>query len=753
MEVSANPHKHFPERAWLRLSLLQYGAVGLALQVFLLRRLLATFGGNELSLAFGLALWLMGCGFGSWLSGLLGERLTLDKALCAMCFFLAFLLPVCSLWSPSIVRLWTGRFIGEVYSPIEIMWGAALLTGVPCVMWGAVFPILCRRSSRHGFAPGWVFLHEAFGAGIGGLVYTFLLLPVMGDWGIALLLAGAVVALWLMLLAAVPKFRGRATISLAIAQVVLLFCLVVFGASLKESCLKANWRGMTVLESKDSLYGSLVVTEREGQISFFENGSILCSFPDDESYEDVVHVPLLQHPNPKNLLLIGGGPSAIAEARQHPLEEIHYLELDSALIELIEHHARSGEQSVLDDSRITLTFGDARRQMKRLGQRFDVVVVCMGDPTTLQTNRLFTVEFFREVRRCLRPGGVFALEVSSAENLFSEELTRYLQLLNDTLSSVWTEVLGIPGLQCLFLASDSQDSFVRDIATLYRRQEQRGVSTDYLFYTHLPVRFDWSRMQLLDALFQSTRQPHLNRDLHPLGFYHAMLLWSKQTQKNLSRALMFLLKHRERFLALVAAVVLFMGFVVKVSGRCSVRVMLLAAGFGLCEMGFSVLLILAFSAQLGYVYSRIGLLSTAFMFGTGMGVWGVARTQLGSREASVSLTRNGALFAALLVMTPVAVFAGAAVLPRILFEMVFYCLSFCAGLLGGKVFPLALRSLESDAHQDKRSHAGLLYGADLLGSALGAFGVSLFLLPLGGIWVVSVGMAGVLVICVWVQRA
>ncbi len=734
------------------LCILLYGALGIALQVFLLRRLLATLGGNELSVVFGLAIWLLGAGLGSWISGNRSRFHKHNSTLCFLSLSAAFLFPICSLWSPFAVRGLTGHVIGQAYTPSEMLLCSVVLIGLPCFLWGCLFPVLCRIGNAFGVQSSRVFLFEAVGAGIGGLLYTFLFLPSFDEWTIALVLVAASVCQWIAMVWVVPGWRHRGSLSAGILGVALLACLMGSVGQLRNLALDANWQGFDVLEAKDSLYGSLVVTQQESQISFHENGTVLFSYPDEESYEDVIHIPLLQHPNPKTLLLVGGGPAAITEAGQHPLDEIHYVELDSSLVSLIKRYAAGHEQSVLDDPRVTLSRADARREIKNARQRFDVIAVCLGDPTTLQTNRLFTEEFFSEARRCLAPGGILAFEVSSAENVLSDDLVRYLQLIRDTLSSVWEQVLCVPGLHCLFLASDQATGFETDVSRLYERHEQRAIQSQYLFYMHLPVRLDPMRLHAFKSILQTPHPHRINRDLHPLAFYHAMLLWSKQMQQVVSRRLTVLLAHREAFLSSLAVATLLAGLLARTWGNRRIRTVLIVMGFGLCEMGFSVLLILAFSAQLGYVYSRIGLLSTAFMFGTGLGAWIQTRSSSVSSKASSVLIRNCCLFAVMIVLTPLVIKFGETRLSTMLHEIVFYALSFAAGLLGGQVFPLALRSVSGAHGNDAEPQAGLFYGADLVGSALGAFGVSLLLLPLGGIWIVCLGMALVLGICVWVQR-
>jgi spermidine synthase len=88
--------------------------------------------------------------------------------------------------------------------------------------------------------------------------------------------------------------------------------------------------------SRDSIYGNLAVIETGNIRSIYDNGVILASAPDENAAEEAVHYALLEHPAPRQILLIGGGVNgSIAQALKHPtVERIDYAELDPALIDL-----------------------------------------------------------------------------------------------------------------------------------------------------------------------------------------------------------------------------------------------------------------------------------------------------------------------------------------------------------------------------------------------------------------------------------
>ena len=93
--------------------------------------------------------------------------------------------------------------------------------------------------------------------------------------------------------------------------------------------------GQNLVDTRNSIYGNLAVTEAEGQHNFFENGLFLATDRDEMANEYAVHFPMLYHPAPKTVLLIGNGfNGALNEILKHAPNRVDYVELDPELIRL-----------------------------------------------------------------------------------------------------------------------------------------------------------------------------------------------------------------------------------------------------------------------------------------------------------------------------------------------------------------------------------------------------------------------------------
>jgi spermidine synthase len=324
-------------------------------QIVLMRELIVVFNGNEISLGIMLATWLFWTAAGSSLSSrfALGGNNARRAVAALECLLGVSLLP--TIWALRASRSFFQTVPGELVGPLPMLITSLTCLSLFCLVAGSLFVVAtrmyeqeCAVSAR--VAASSAYLLEAAGSAFGGILASIVLLRFLESFQIA-----TVVALLNLCLATVLLFRmnrkqlGAVTVAAALLAVGLLaIVLLIFVApSLDRSAQARLWQGFRVLGSRDSIYGNLVVIEtgnetgnetghREtGNIrSIYDNGVILASAPDENAAEEAVHYALLEHPAPRQLLMIGGGVNgSIAQALKHPtVERIDYVELDPALI-------------------------------------------------------------------------------------------------------------------------------------------------------------------------------------------------------------------------------------------------------------------------------------------------------------------------------------------------------------------------------------------------------------------------------------
>lgn len=698
----------------MRLVLVLIGFTAVVAQIVLMRELMVVFCGNELSLGIMLANWLLWTAAGSALLGRLHR--SPRKLVAALETAIAAALPA---------TIFAVRSSKQVFEPVP---GAILGPGpmflislvalsLFCALSGWLFAASSRmcteeRGTPTAEATGSVYLYEAIGSGAGGILASLALIRFLTAFEIALLLAllNLLAAAWLTVRS--PIRRSAAMLVLAAGFAVIVFPVV--SPKLDALSLGRLWRGFRVVATRNSVFGNLVVVATEGSRSLFENGLVAFTVPDPEAAEEAVHYALLEHPEPRSLLLIGGGANgSLAQALQHDsLQRIDYVELDPAVLELARKYFPN---SIPADPRIRVHHIDGRLFLKTTPSTYDVILVNLPDPRTAQLNRFYTLEFFREAARKLAPGGVFSFQVSGAENYISPELADFLRCLRKTLREAFAEVTAIPGSTVHFFAASRPGVLLHDPREIVSRLRARGLQTRYVREYFIPFRMAPDRMRDLESQIAPRAQTPVNRDFAPIAYYFDTVLWSSRFE----RASVFREIARLPFGWLAGAVML-VAAAVAVALRRRVAAI---AGYSVAAMGFTLiglelLILLAFQATHGYVYHQLAIVIAALMAGMALGAWRAVRGTAGLR----ALARIQLLAAA----TPVALcllFAS-----RFQFALVFPAAALAAGFLGGYQFPVASRVFFDGPVRSP----GTLYGLDLAGACLGAVALSLYLVPVFG---------------------
>ena len=131
-------------------------------------------------------------------------------------------------------------------------------------------------------------------------------------------------------------------------------------------------------------------------------------------HEMMTHVPLIAHPQPRRVLIIGGGDGGIArEVLRHPsVEQVTMVEIDPAVIQACRRYLPKICGRAFRDRRLQVVVDDGARYVRTSQERFDVAIIDSPDPIGPATV-LFVTAFYRHVARLLRRSGVMACQTGS----------------------------------------------------------------------------------------------------------------------------------------------------------------------------------------------------------------------------------------------------------------------------------------------------------------------------------------------------
>jgi len=167
-------------------------------------------------------------------------------------------------------------------------------------------------------------------------------------------------------------------------------------------------------------------------------------------HENLIHPGLTAHPEPKQVLIIGGGDGgASEEALKHPsVERVTLVELDEKVVDIAREHFGEIHKGVFDNPKLRLLIEDGLKFLATTEERFDLVALDLPDPIGPAT-ALYEEAFFRDCRRALAPGGVLTLHMGSPVSR-PDRVREIYQRLGNVFPIVRPYTMFIPLYGCLW---------------------------------------------------------------------------------------------------------------------------------------------------------------------------------------------------------------------------------------------------------------------------------------------------------------
>ncbi|MCK7607704.1 polyamine aminopropyltransferase [Geobacillus stearothermophilus] len=211
------------------------------------------------------------------------------------------------------------------------------------------------------------------------------------------------------------------------------------------------------------------------------DGMVMTTQKDEFVYHEMVaHVPLFTHPNPENVLVVGGGDGGvIREVLKHPsVKKATLVEIDGKVIEYSKKYLPeiAGQ---LDDPRVEVKVDDGFMHIAQSENEYDVIMVDSTEPVGPAVN-LFTKGFYAGIANALKEDGIFVAQTDNPwfkadliRNVYRDvkeifPITRlYTANIPTYPSGLWTFTLGSKQYDPLAVSDDR----FHDIETKYYTKE------------------------------------------------------------------------------------------------------------------------------------------------------------------------------------------------------------------------------------------------------------------------------------------
>ena len=170
---------------------------------------------------------------------------------------------------------------------------------------------------------------------------------------------------------------------------------------------QTEFQRIDIFESKE--FGRMMVLD----------GYVMLTEKDEFIYHEmIVHVPMAVHPNPKRVLIIGGGDGGTAREllRYKNVESVDLVEIDERVVDISRKYLPQTACS-FDDERLHCYFEDGLKFIRHCNNEYDLIIVDSTDPFG-PGEGLFTKEFYGNCYKALKEDGIM---VNQHESPFYDE--------------------------------------------------------------------------------------------------------------------------------------------------------------------------------------------------------------------------------------------------------------------------------------------------------------------------------------------
>lgn len=678
------------------------GSTTIIAQVILLREFMAAFSGNELVIGLVLANWMILTGLGAFL-GQFQLRIKNTFPVIISSLLLLSFIPFLTAFLINFLKNQVFP-VGALIGVLPIFFGSFLLLIPFCLISGFLFTYLvkCFSEFRNQNETGTIYGFESVGSVIGGLLSGVLFISFFSS--IESLLVLAILNASILFLTNLQK-ASKHLRWFPLAVIISAFAILFFNPERRiRSFVYPNQK---IEVSKDSPHGNIVITRREKMWSVYNNNVLLFDSENFMVNEEAVHFAMLQHANPQKVLLVSGGLSRqIAELKKYAPNLIDYVEDNRWLLALMKDTLRQ-----MTDESLAVFTTDPLRFIRKTTQKYDVVILNLSNPSTMQANRFFTLEFYQLLKQKLSPGAVLSFGIQSPPNYLNQEAVALNSSLFATLKNVFENVIILPGEKNYFLASDAPLAY-----TIAEAVQSKGIENRYVNQYY----FDDSLLKNRGENILSALNPaaEINQNMKPVTYRQGLSYWLSQ------------FKGRYWVLAFIAIAISLFVFL---RGNTSSKTMFLT---GFSASGLEILLLFGLQIFFGNIYLLTSFVFSGFMLGLAAGSFAGKSFNHPSGKNYLAVTQL--LIGAFAAITSVSLFSlGMENLPAVLIYTLFFAATvLIGGLTGFQFLQASFYSIGSYAEI-----SGKTYSYDLIGSAMGALAVSIYLVPVWGIVSSVIGLA------------
>lgn len=198
-------------------------------------------------------------------------------------------------------------------------------------------------------------------------------------------------------------------------------------------------------------------------------------------HEALVHPPLLLHPNPQKVMIVGGGEGETLRdiLRHGSVKQVVMVDIDRELVEFCRRELPEWSGGAFKDKRSKIVYMDARKYLEKTREIFDVIIIDLTEPIEGGPSfKLYTKEFYGLIYRKLSKGGLITLQAGTTRPGDTGLLTAIARTISSTfpITRIYQVIIPSFGLPWGFImGSKSADPLVYSPAQIDQLIKTRGL--------------------------------------------------------------------------------------------------------------------------------------------------------------------------------------------------------------------------------------------------------------------------------------
>jgi spermidine synthase len=205
-----------------------------------------------------------------------------------------------------------------------------------------------------------------------------------------------------------------------LAASILLLLLLLASSNKLTSFAERHLYFDQIVYDEQTEYQKLIFTRSKvnSDHRLYIDGHIQFSSRDEYRYHEyLVHPAMTATPSNESILVLGGGDGlALREILKYDsVNRVLLVDIDPAMIAFGAENATMKRLNNFsyNDSRVEAIAEDAFKFLNETQEKFDKIIVDMPDPHNEAISKLYSVQFYAMMQRCLNPGGVVVTQSSS----------------------------------------------------------------------------------------------------------------------------------------------------------------------------------------------------------------------------------------------------------------------------------------------------------------------------------------------------